>query len=191
MVVVDDPERENEGDLVFAASHATAELVGFMVRYTSGVICVPADGAVLDRLEISLLVPRQSLAQCAFCMSVDASAGVGSGISAQDRALTIRTLADQRTEPGDLVRPGHVFPLRYTEGGVLARRGHTEAAVDLVRLAGLPPVAALSEVCGDDGAVLQPPQLRVFADRHGLALVSVEQLVRCRQPSASVRVGRK
>lgn len=180
VVVVDDADRENEGDLVMAAEFATAETLGFFVRWTSGLICAPMAPEVADRLDLPLMVPPVAGADTAadttaYTVSVDA-VGVGSGISAADRALTARTLADPGTRPDRLSRPGHVFPLRARPGGVAERRGHTEASVDLLRLAGLSPVAVISEICEDDGSVAGSERLRAFADEHGLTLVSVEQL---------------
>ncbi|QYC40655.1 Riboflavin biosynthesis protein RibBA [Nonomuraea coxensis DSM 45129] len=178
VVVVDDENRENEGDLIFAAAKATPELCTFTIRHTSGVICVAMEGKELDRLGLPLMVfHNKERMRTAYTITVDARDGVTTGISAADRARTIRTLADSATEPNELVRPGHVFPLRYHEGGVLARRGHTEAAVDLARLAGLSGAGALAEIVNDDGSMARLPELRLFADRHGLALVSIEQLV--------------
>lgn len=182
VVVVDDEGRENEGDLIFAASLATPELMAFTIRYSSGVICVPLTAERLDRLRIPLMTPENTdRHRTAYTVSVDAAEGVSTGISAADRALTARLLADDGTQPGDLTRPGHVFPLRYREGGVLARRGHTEAAVDLARLAGLPEAGVLVEVVNDDGTMKRAPELREFADEHGLAMISVEQLVTYRR----------
>ncbi|HLU72843.1 MAG TPA: bifunctional 3,4-dihydroxy-2-butanone-4-phosphate synthase/GTP cyclohydrolase II [Nonomuraea sp.] len=178
VVVVDDENRENEGDIIFAAAKATPELLAFTIRYTSGVICVPMEGQDLDRLGLPLMVQdNQERLRTAYTISVDARDGITTGISAADRAKTIRALADSATEPDELVRPGHIFPLRYREGGVLVRRGHTEAAVDLARLAGLAPAGVLAEVVNDDGTMARLPELRAFADEHGLALVSIEQLV--------------
>ncbi|SES81657.1 bifunctional 3,4-dihydroxy-2-butanone-4-phosphate synthase/GTP cyclohydrolase II [Nonomuraea wenchangensis] len=178
VVVVDDENRENEGDLIFAAVKATPELCTFMIRHTSGMICVAMEGRELDRLGLPLMVfHNKERMRTAYTITVDARDGVTTGISAADRARTIRTLADSATEPNELVRPGHVFPLRYHEGGVLARRGHTEAAVDLARLAGLSGAGALAEIVNDDGSMARLPELRRFADQHGLALVSIEQLV--------------
>lgn len=138
VVVVDDENRENEGDIIFAASKATPELLAFTIRHSSGVVCVPMRGEDLDRLGLPLMVhDNRERLRTAYTISVDARDGVSTGISAADRARTIRLLADSATDPSELVRPGHVFPLRYREGGVLVRRGHTEAAVDLARLAGL------------------------------------------------------
>ena len=182
VVVVDDADRENEGDIIFAASKATARLVAFMVRHTSGVICVPMPGAELDRLQLPLMTAQnRERMRTAYTVSVDARDGVTTGISAADRSRTIRTLVDSATEPYELVRPGHVFPLRYTEGGVLRRPGHTEAAVDLARLAGLSPAGVLAEVVNDDGTMARLPALRAFADEHGLALISIAQLIEHRR----------
>ncbi len=178
VVVVDDEDRENEGDLVFAASKATPRLLAFTVRWTSGVVCVPVEGAVLDRLAIPLMTPhnRERL-RTAYTISVDARDGVTTGISAADRARTVRVLVDSATEPYELVQPGHVFPLRYREGGVLVRPGHTEASVDLARLAGLTPAAVIAEIVNDDGTMKRGRDLRDFADAHGLALISIADLV--------------
>ncbi len=182
VVVVDDANRENEGDIIFAASKATPELLTFMIRYTSGVICAPMRGESLDRLQLPLMTERNDESmRTAFTVTVDARAGVTTGISAADRTTTIRKLADPETVAGDLVKPGHIFPLRYAEGGVLVRGGHTEAAVDLATLAGLEPVGVLAEIVNDDGTMMRLPDLRAFADAHGLALVSIEQLIEHRR----------
>lgn len=182
VIIVDDENRENEGDIIFAASKATPELLAFTIRYTSGVICVPMDGADLDRLQIPLMTAQNTeRMRTAYTISVDARHGVSTGISAADRAHTIRTLSDPASEPDDLVRPGHIFPLRYREGGVLRRRGHTEAAVDLARLAGLAPAGVLAEVVNDDGTMARLPELQVFAKEHGLKLISIEQLAEYRR----------
>jgi len=181
VVVVDDVDRENEGDLVFAAAKATPELMAFTIRHSSGVICVPMPAEMLDRLEIPLMTPHnRDRMRTAYTISVDARDGVTTGISAADRAHTARVLADSATEPWELTRPGHVFPLRYRRGGVLVRRGHTEAAVDLARLAGLTPAGVLVEVVNDDGTMKRSPQLREFADEHALAMISIDDLVRYR-----------
>jgi 3,4-dihydroxy 2-butanone 4-phosphate synthase/GTP cyclohydrolase II len=182
VVVVDDADRENEGDIIFAASKATPELLAFTIRHTSGVICVPMPGAELDRLQLPLMTAQnKERMRTAFTVSVDARDGVTTGISAADRAKTVRTLVDSATEPYELVRPGHIFPLRYAEGGVLRRPGHTEASVDLVTLAGLPPAGVLAEVVNDDGTMARLPALRAFADQHGLALISIAQLIEYRR----------
>jgi 3,4-dihydroxy 2-butanone 4-phosphate synthase / GTP cyclohydrolase II len=182
VVVVDDVDRENEGDIIFAASKATPELLAFTIRYTSGVICAPMTGEMLDRLQLPLMTSQNAeRMRTAFAITVDARDGVTTGISAADRARTIRTLADSATEPYEIVRPGHVFPLRYTPGGVLRRPGHTEAAVDLARLAGLTPAGVLAEIVNDDGTMARLPRLREFADEHDLALISIEQLISYRR----------
>ena len=182
VVVVDDADRENEGDIILAASMATPELLAFMIRYTSGVICVPMRGAELDRLHLPLMTSQNTeRMRTAFTLSVDARDGVTTGISAADRSATIARLVDPGTTAQDLVRPGHIFPLRYAEGGVLRRPGHTEAAVDLARLAGLPEAGVLAEVVNDDGTMARLPELRLFANAHGLALISIEQLVEYRR----------
>ncbi|WP_372728170.1 bifunctional 3,4-dihydroxy-2-butanone-4-phosphate synthase/GTP cyclohydrolase II [Nocardioides sp.] len=182
VVVVDDEDRENEGDIIFAAAKATPELMAFTIRHSSGVICVPMPADMLDRLEIPLMTPHnKDKLRTAYTISVDARDGVSTGISAADRAHTARVLADSATEPWEITRPGHVFPLRYREGGVLVRRGHTEAAVDLARLAGLTPAGVLVEVVNDDGTMKRAPELRAFADEHDLAMISIEDLVRYRR----------
>ena len=186
VVVVDDEDRENEGDLVFAASKATPELVAFTIRYSSGVICVPMEGAELDRLAIPLMTPHnRERMRTAYTISVDARDHVSTGISAADRARTIRTLVDSASEPYDLVQPGHVFPLRYRDGGVLVRPGHTEASVDLARLAGLTPAGAICELVNDDGTMKRGRQLREFADEHRLVLVSIADLIAYRRRTES------
>ena len=182
VVVVDDEDRENEGDLVFAAGKATPALLGFMIRWTSGFVCVAVEGTMLDRLHIPLMTPHnRERMRTAYTVSVDARDGITTGISAADRAHTIRVLADSATEPYDLVQPGHVMPLRYREGGVLARPGHTEASVDLARLAGLTPAGVLCEIVNEDGSMMRASALRVFADDHGLAMISIADLIRYRR----------
>jgi 3,4-dihydroxy 2-butanone 4-phosphate synthase/GTP cyclohydrolase II len=182
VVVVDDANRENEGDIILAAAKATPELLAFMVRYTSGVICAPMRGEDLDRLQLPLMTTQNTeRMRTAFTVTVDAAQGVTTGISAADRTTTLTKLTDPGATAGDFVKPGHIFPLRYREGGVLARPGHTEAAVDLATLAGLPPVGVLSEIVHDDGTMMRLPALRGFADEHGLALISIEQLIEYRR----------
>jgi 3,4-dihydroxy 2-butanone 4-phosphate synthase/GTP cyclohydrolase II len=182
VVVVDDEDRENEGDLIMAAEKITPEAMGFFVRHTSGVICMPMMGERLDRLQIPLMVANNTEHQrTAFTVSVDARSGTTTGISAADRAQTVRTLIDDATIADDLVRPGHIFPLRYREGGVLKRAGHTEAAVDLSRLAGLEPAGVLAEVVNDDGTMARLPQLEAFAAEHGLHLITIADLIRYRR----------
>ncbi len=182
VVVVDDEDRENEGDLVFAASRCTPQLMAFTVRHSSGVICVPITAPTLDRLGIPLMTPHnRERMRTAYTVSVDARDGVTTGISAADRSHTVRTLIDSATEAFEVVQPGHVFPLRYAEGGVLVRPGHTEAAVDLARLAGLEPAGVIAEIVNDDGTMKRGQQLREFADEHDLALISIEQLIHHRR----------
>ncbi len=182
VVVVDDANRENEGDLIIAAEKTTPETMGFMVRHTSGVICMPLEGTRLDQLQLPMMVAENTTAyRTAFTVSVDAKCGTTTGISAADRATTVHALIDPQTRPGDLARPGHIFPLRYREGGVLKRAGHTEAAVDLARLAGLSPAGVLAEVVNDDGTMARLPELERFAGEHGLAMISIADLIRYRR----------
>jgi 3,4-dihydroxy 2-butanone 4-phosphate synthase/GTP cyclohydrolase II len=178
VVVVDDEERENEGDLIFAAELASSELMGFMVRHTSGVVCVPMMGEWLDRLNIPLMThTNEETHKTAYTVSVDSALGVSTGISASDRALTVKKLADPTTQPIDLKRPGHIFPLRAVAGGVLRRAGHTEAAVDLARLAGLHPVGVICELVHDDGSVMRADACRDFADANELKMISIASLI--------------
>lgn len=182
VVVLDDEDRENEGDLVFAAELATPELLRFTVRYTSGFVCAALPGEELDRLELPPMTPvNQDPRGTAYAVTVDAKTGVTTGISARDRAHTIRLLADPATVPTELTRPGHVVPLRAVAGGVLRRAGHTEAAVDLARLAGLRPAGALCELVNDDGTMMRAPECRRFADEHGLAMISITDLMAYRR----------
>jgi 3,4-dihydroxy 2-butanone 4-phosphate synthase/GTP cyclohydrolase II len=178
LVVIDDPGRENEGDLIMAAEKVTPQAVAFMVRHTSGVICAALPGERLAALQLPLMVVDNAEAQrTAFTITVDYRHGTTTGISAADRAATLRALGDPASQAGDFVRPGHVFPLRARPGGVLERRGHTEAAVDLARLAGLSPCGVLCEVTNDDGTMARPAELAAFAERHGLPMISIADLV--------------
>jgi len=182
VVVVDDENRENEGDLVVAAELCGPKEINFMARNARGLICLAMEREDLSRLEIDEMVPRNtSLHNTAFMVSVDAASGVSTGISAADRARTIQVAIDNESRPEDLVRPGHIFPLAARKGGVLTRTGHTEAAVDLARLAGLRPAGVICEIMREDGTMARLPHLREFADRHGLVLTSVERLVRHRR----------
>ncbi|HEY4402055.1 MAG TPA: bifunctional 3,4-dihydroxy-2-butanone-4-phosphate synthase/GTP cyclohydrolase II [Acidimicrobiia bacterium] len=182
VVVVDDANRENEGDLIIAAEKTTSETMGFMVRHTSGVVCMPLEGTRLDELQLPMMVAENTTAyRTAFTVSVDAKRGTTTGISAADRATTVHALIDPETRPDDLARPGHIFPLRYREGGVLKRAGHTEAAVDLARLAGLSPAGVLAEVVNDDGTMARLPELERFAAEHDLAMISIADLIRYRR----------
>ncbi|MHC3471742.1 bifunctional 3,4-dihydroxy-2-butanone-4-phosphate synthase/GTP cyclohydrolase II [Streptomyces sp. 7R007] len=184
IVVVDDEDRENEGDLVIAAEKVTPEIVAFMMSECRGLICAPMEGEELDRLQLPQMVEDNTESmKTAFTVSVDASAahGVTTGISAADRATTLRLLAGGDAQPADFVRPGHIFPLRARPGGVLTRNGHTEAAVDLARLAGLRPAGAIVEIAGEDGRMLRLPELIPFARKHGLTIISIEDLIAYRR----------
>ncbi|MCL2553856.1 MAG: bifunctional 3,4-dihydroxy-2-butanone-4-phosphate synthase/GTP cyclohydrolase II [Actinomycetia bacterium] len=184
VVVVDDENRENEGDVIVAAEKITPEIVAFMMNECRGLICVPMEGPELDRLELPQMVEANTESmRTAFTVSVDAGAahGVTTGISAADRATTIRLLAEPASVAGDFVRPGHVFPLRARPGGVLVRPGHTEAGVDLARLAGLRPAAAIVEIAREDGTMARLPELVPFARKHGLAIISIEDLIAYRR----------
>ncbi|TGB14306.1 bifunctional 3,4-dihydroxy-2-butanone-4-phosphate synthase/GTP cyclohydrolase II [Streptomyces sp. MZ04] len=186
VVVVDDENRENEGDLVIAAEKATPEIIAFMMSECRGLICAPMEGEELDRLELPQMVENNTESmRTAFTVSVDASGahGVTTGISAADRATTLQMLAAGSHEPADFVRPGHIFPLRAKSGGVLVRDGHTEAAVDLARLAGLRPAGAIVEIAGEDGTMLRLPELIPFARKHGLTIISIEDLIAYRRSS--------
>ena len=182
VIVVDDEDRENEGDLVMAADAATPEQLAFIINHTSGVVCVPMLGEDLDRLEIPMMVSRNEDPKgTAYTVSVDAAAGTSTGISAADRAETCRVLADPDSEPDQVNRPGHVFPLRYHPGGVLRRAGHTEASVDLARLAGRRPAGVICEVVNADGTMARVDDLEGFAAEHGLLMVTIEDLIAYRR----------
>lgn len=182
VIVVDDESRENEGDLIMAADKVTPDSINFISREARGLICVPMTGSRLDELDLHPMVGKNtSIMGTAFAVSVDAVSGTTTGISAHDRATTIGALVDPSTRPEDLARPGHVFPLRASEGGVLRRAGHTEAAVDLARMAGLYPAGVLCEIMGDDGSMARLPELEDIARRFGLNIVSVRALIEYRQ----------
>ena len=183
VVVVDDAARENEGDLVMAAEAASAENIAFFLNHTSGVICMPMMGDRLDALDLPpMVLDNTESNRTAFTVSVDGRHGVTTGISAADRAATIAALIDPKTRPGDLARPGHVFPLRFREGGVLNRAGHTEATVDLARLAGMYPAGVLCEVVSEDKqSMARLPELERLAEKHGLPLISIADLIRFRR----------
>ncbi len=177
-LVVDDEDRENEGDLVVAAEKVTSEHIAFMVRYTSGLICMPMTAERLDELDLPLMVRENTDShKTAFTVSIDYAPGTTTGISASDRAATIRAAVDPTRSASDFHRPGHIFPLRYQSGGVIVRRGHTEAAVDLARLAGLSPAGVLCEVVRDDGAMARDADLEVFAAEHELPIISIADLI--------------
>lgn len=182
VVVVDDEDRENEGDLIMAAEFATPEKIAFFVRHTSGLICLPMMGDRLEELDLPLMVANNTEShRTAFTVSVDYRHDTTTGISAADRSATIKAMIDPATRPKDLARPGHIFPLRYREGGVLKRAGHTEAAVDLARMAGLYPAGVLCELVNDDGTMSRVPDLEEFCAEHGLLMISIAALVRHRR----------
>ncbi len=177
VLVTDDADRENEGDVVLPAALATEEWMGWTVRWTSGMICVPMPAERAAELALPPMVERnEDSLRTDYTVSVDAAAGVGTGISAADRARTARVLADPTSVPADLIRPGHVFPLRARPGGVLERPGHTEAAVDLCRLAGLPPVAVISELVTDAGPVMKGPEIAELGARYDLPVLTIAEL---------------
>src|SRR3989338_5280903 len=178
VIIVDDPGRENEGDLYIPAQKVTPQNINFMATHGRGLICVAIVGERLDTLNIHPMVERPDKSrEAAFTVSVDAKKGVTTGISAHDRALTIRTLVQPRTRPEDLSRPGHVFPLRYKEGGVLVRAGHTEAGVDLAKLAGCAPAAVICEIMNEDGSMARMPELTRFAKKFRLKMISIQDLI--------------
>ena len=182
VIVVDDDERENEGDLVMAAEKVTPEAINFMVTQGRGLVCAPMMAQRLRKLQLPMMVQENtSRLATAFTVSVDSLKGTTTGISAQDRAATIKALIDPDTGPDELARPGHIFPLRYAEGGVLVRAGHTEAAVDLARMAGLYPAGVLCEVMAEDGEMAKLPDLEGLADRHGLGITSVADIIAYRR----------
>src|SRR6202140_1248808 len=181
LVVVDDEDRENEGDLTIAAEKVTPEIINFMATYGRGLICLALTAERCDHLRLPLMSPHNtSNFGTAFCESIDARDGVPPGISAPDRPRTTLAAIDPATRPGDLARPGHVFPLRAREGGVLVRAGQTEASVDLARLAGLVPAGVICEIMNPDGTMARVPQLNEFCERHGLRMISVAELIRYR-----------
>jgi len=182
IIVVDDPDRENEGDLVCAAAKTTPDLINFMARYGRGLICLPVIGERLDQLSVGAMVQHsREVRDAAFTVSIDAVKGVTTGVSAADRARTIRTLIDPKTKPEDLSRPGHIFPLRYRDGGVLVRAGHTEAAVDLAKMAGLYPAGVICEIMNEDGTMARMPELKTFARRHRLKMITIKDLIEYRR----------
>jgi 3,4-dihydroxy 2-butanone 4-phosphate synthase / GTP cyclohydrolase II len=182
VIVVDDADRENEGDLIMAAAMATAAQVAFMIRHTSGILCTPLTADRASRLQLTPMVAHNDAPmRTAFTVSIDYRFGLSTGISAEERTSTVRALANPNAGPEDFVRPGHIFPLIGKEGGVLVRSGHTEAAIDLVRLAGLAPVGLLAELVNDDGTVKRLPELLAFARAHRLKIISVADLIAHRQ----------
>jgi len=181
VIVADDEDRENEGDLTIAAEKVTPDVINFMAVHGRGLICMPMTGERLDELNIPLMVSENTSSYgTAFCVSIEAKSGVSTGISAADRARTVLAAVDARTKPSDLVRPGHMFPLRARVGGVLQRAGQTEAAVDLARIAGLYPAGVICEVMNEDGTMARVPDLERFAERHDIQLITVADLIRYR-----------
>ncbi len=181
IIIVDDEDRENEGDLVCAAEKVTPEMINFMARHARGLICLPLTEERCDELNLPPQVAdNTSHLGTAFTISIEARRGVTTGISAADRATTIQTAVDPRTRPQDLARPGHIFPLRAKKGGVLVRPGQTEAAVDIARIAGLYPAGVICEIMNEDGTMARLPQLRDFAVVHGLKIITVADLIRYR-----------
>src|SRR5258706_13394173 len=182
VIVVDDPDRENEGDLICAASKATPELINFMAKYGRGLICLPVVGQQLDKLRIAPMVENnQEVRDAAFTVSVDARRNVTTGVSAADRSRTIRTLIESKTKPEDLSRPGHIFPLRYRKGGVLVRAGHTEAAVDLEKMAGPYPPGGVCAIMKENGSTARIPELKRFAGAHPLKTITISSLTEYRR----------
>ena len=182
VIIVDDEDRENEGDLCIPAELVTPEAINFMATHGRGLICLPMSGARLDDLRIPMMVSENTSSMgTAFTVSIEARRGVTTGISAKDRAHTIRTAIDPATRPEDLARPGHIFPLRAREGGVLVRAGQTEASVDLSKLAGLAPAAVICEIMDDDGTMARMPSLIAFGERHGIPIISVADLIAYRR----------
>ncbi|MGP4749474.1 3,4-dihydroxy-2-butanone-4-phosphate synthase [Agrobacterium pusense] len=178
VIVVDDEDRENEGDIIAASDSITPQQIAFMMNHARGLICVAMPGERLDALDIPLMVSRNTESlKTAFTVSVDYIPGTTTGISATDRAKTVRALVSEGSRPEDFARPGHIFPLRANPQGVLGRTGHTEAAVDLCRLAGKFPSGTICEIANDDGTMARLPQLEVFAERHGLLVVTIKDLV--------------
>jgi 3,4-dihydroxy 2-butanone 4-phosphate synthase/GTP cyclohydrolase II len=181
VIVVDDEDRENEGDLTMAAEKVTPEAINFMAKHGRGLICLPMTGERLDKLEIPLMVEKNSTRfETAFCVAIEAKRGTSTGISAADRAATVRAAINPKTRPSDLARPGHIFPLRARDGGVLVRAGQTEAAVDLARIAGLTPAGVICEIMNDDGTMARVPALTRFAKRHKLLMITIADLIRYR-----------
>lgn len=187
VILVDDEDRENEGDLVLAAEFATPASINFMALQARGLICLALESRRVDELGLPMMAPQnRSPRQTAFTVSIEAREGVTTGISAQDRAHTIRVAVDPATRPSDLISPGHIFPLKAQDGGVLVRAGHTEGSVDLVRLAGLKPAAVICEIMNEDGTMARRPDLELFGKKHGLPIVSIKDVIAARMESESL-----
>ena len=184
IIVIDDPTRENEGDLVMAAEFVSNEQMAFFIRYTGGIICAPIKKNLMKKLKIGMMVENNTdYKNTAFTESIDYSIGTTTGISAADRAKTVHALTNDSVQPSDFTRPGHVFPLVYAEGGVLVRGGHTEAGVDLMELAGLKPVAIISELMNDDGTLMRNQELMDFAKKWEMPLISVADIINYKKES--------
>lgn len=184
IILIDDEARENEGDLILAAEKATSESINFMIQYGSGIVCVTLTQEQADRLELPLMVPKKSSNShfvAAFTHSIEAAVGVTTGVSASDRAKTIQVACNPNSKPEDLSRPGHVFPLRAQKGGVLVRPGHTEGSVDLMRLAGLTSAGVLCELMNPDGTMSRMPEIKDFAQKHNLVILSIKELIEYRR----------
>lgn len=178
VIVVDDEGRENEGDLVLAAEKASASKINFMITHAKGLVCMPMVGERLDQLNIPQMVSHNDINRCKFTVSVDHRTETTTGISPADRAATIKALIDPASKPQDFLRPGHLFPLRYHEGGVVARQGHTEASIDLARLAGFYPAAIICEIINEDGSMAKLPDLVSFSEKHnGMKIINIKDLV--------------
>lgn len=191
VILVDDEDRENEGDIAFPAEFITAEAVNFMCKEARGLVCIALTGEQIERLKLPLMVPEKlnlAMNQTAFTVSIEAAEGVSTGISAPDRARTIRVAADPESGPTDVITPGHIFPIRAREGGVLERNGHTEASVDLAVLAGLQPAAVICEVMNDDGSMARVPDLYNFAEKHGLKMGTIKDLIAYRQSQKEIKI---
>ncbi|MBN1621623.1 MAG: bifunctional 3,4-dihydroxy-2-butanone-4-phosphate synthase/GTP cyclohydrolase II [Endomicrobiales bacterium] len=182
VIVVDDPSRENEGDLICAAEKVTPAIINFMAKHGRGLICLPIIGSRLDELKITPMVEtNEEVKNAYFTVSIDAKHGTTTGISAHDRALTIKSVINHKTKPTDIARPGHIFPLRYKEGGVLVRSGHTEAAVDLAHLAGLYPAGVICEIMHEDGTMARVPELLKFSKKHRMKIITIRDLIEYRR----------
>ena len=176
VIVVDDENRENEGDLVIAAENVSPSKVNFMLKHARGILCVPMTGKRLDALNLPLMINTKDMSKCAFTISTDFRNGTSTGTSAFDRAATIKALANENYKAEHFSRPGHIFPLRYRDGGVLEREGHTEASVDLAKLAGLYPAAVICEILKEDGSMAKLPELLDFSKKHGMRIVTINDL---------------
>lgn len=178
VIIVDDENRENEGDLVIAADNVTPPKINFMISKAKGILCVPMEGKRLDELNLSLMVNNLDISQCAFTVSVDFKNGVTTGTSAFDRSSTIKALANEKYKELHFAKPGHIFPLRYYEGGVFKRQGHTEASIDLTKLAGLYPATVICEILNDDGTMAKLPELIEFSKKRNIKMINIENLIK-------------